>query len=91
MEIINKLTEGDSEIKNIYIKNHESIDFKKLQNSELQVNEIKKIGFLKQAIEEILSSKPDALQLFKNLCVIKISFYCFKIDLDWFYLIFCLT
>ncbi len=70
MDIINQLTEGDSEIKKIYTKNHQSIDFKNLQNSELQVNEIKKIGFLKQAIEEILSSKPDALQLFKNLCVI---------------------
>ena len=70
MDIINQLTEGDSELKEFYIKNHQSIDFLKLQNYELPASEIKKIGFLKQAIEEVFSSNPDTLQLFKNLCVI---------------------
>ncbi|MHA2397557.1 MAG: tetratricopeptide repeat protein, partial [Promethearchaeota archaeon] len=71
-EFINKLPEGQSELKKLIKRNYKKIDFDKLNPDELVKDEKKVTDFYITLIKEILSLDPGAIELLKNLSVINL-------------------
>lgn len=72
IEFINKLPEGQSGLKKLIKRNYKKIDFEKLNPDELVKDKKKATDFYITLIKEILSSKPGAILLLKNLSVINL-------------------